>query len=82
MNTSGTSTASISNSIERKISIEEKRSVSSSNKGNSLNTSQQLNDSGKSTSSAELQNHSIGKLREEDESLELEGDDASRCRLM
>lgn len=81
LNTSVSSTTSIGNQLERKISFEEKRSVTSSHKANSL----QLNDSVKSTSSA-VENHqqkeTFNELREEDDSFELEDEDTGRCSVM
>jgi hypothetical protein len=84
LNTSGSSTISSSNAVERKNSTEEKRSVTYSNKANSTGSTQQLNESSKSFSSAEvsLHNSAIDELGEEEEILAMEDDDGGRCRIM
>lgn len=78
LNTSGTSIASTSNTLERKISLEEKRSVTNSK--SSLNNSQQLNESGASSNSIDHSNNFVAHSLTNDDLMN--EDPEARCIVM
>ena len=84
MNTSGSSTISSNNVVERKNSTEEKRSVTYSNKATSISSIQQQNETSKTLSPTEMSLHksAISEFNEEDENPDIEAEDGGRCIVM
>lgn len=86
VNTSGASTSSTTNTIERKISIEEKRSVTNSR--SSINNSQQLsNEIAKVSTTNEHSKHSVtpsnvSNNNEEVDNELLDDSNEGRCIVM
>jgi hypothetical protein len=78
LNTSGASTSSTANTLERKISVEEKRSVTNSK--SSISNNQQLNDSGTTLTSLNEHSKISSTLKEEGEILN--DDESGACIVM